>query len=98
MTCLISLGLFILTERKARFPLMPLSLFTQGASTGHLTMGIVTSGILMTNLVVGPYYLTHGMGLSTQIVGLVMSFGPLIVVLTGVSRQDGLWIGTAQNP
>lgn len=84
MTCLISLGLFILTERKARFPLMPLSLFTQGASTGHLTMGIVTSGILMTNLVVGPYYLTHGMGLSTQIVGLVMSFGPLIVVLTGV--------------
>ncbi|MBA4749878.1 MAG: MFS transporter [Alphaproteobacteria bacterium] len=84
LTCLISFGLFILTEQKARFPLVPLGLFTQCASTGHLTMGIVTSGILMTNLVVGPYYLTHGMGLSTQVMGLVMSFGPLIVVMTGV--------------
>lgn len=84
LTCLLSLVLIIQREQKTPYPLIPVSLFTERGVKKHLGLSALTSGILMTNLVVGPFYLTHGMGLSTQHVGLVMSFGPMIVVVTGV--------------
>jgi MFS family permease len=39
---------------------------------------------MMATLVVGPFYLSRGLGLEAALVGLVMSVGPLVAALTGV--------------
>jgi MFS family permease len=53
-----------------------------------LSAGLVTSllvsAVMMTTMVVGPFYLARGLGLDAAVVGLVMSIGPLVVALAGV--------------
>jgi MFS family permease len=39
---------------------------------------------MMATLVVGPFYLSRGLGLEAVFVGLVLSLGPLVTALTGV--------------
>jgi MFS family permease len=40
--------------------------------------------VMMATLVVGPFYLAHGLGLNAALVGIVMSIGPVISILSGV--------------
>ena len=53
-----------------------------------LRAGLVTSAlvstVVMTTLVVGPFYLSMALGLDTARVGLVMSVGPVFSALTGL--------------
>lgn len=44
----------------------------------------VVSAVMMSTLVAGPFYLTHGLGLEPALVGLVMSAGPLTSAVSGV--------------
>jgi MFS family permease len=48
---------------------------------------------MMATLVVGPFYLGRGLGLSALSIGLVMSFGPLISILSGIpsGRVVDVW-------
>lgn len=54
----------------------------------ELTIGLVVNAIvaaiMMTTLVVGPFYLGIALKLSIQNVGLVMSIGPIISIVTGI--------------
>ncbi|WKV98176.1 MFS transporter [Pseudomonas sp. H22_DOA] len=77
-------GLFIVVEMKARAPLIRLSLFADLRLSGSLALTLLVTTVMMTTLVVGPFYLSRGLGLSHTVVGLVLSVGPLLAALGGV--------------
>lgn len=80
----IGLGLFVLAEARAASPLIPLATFRDPVLSGRLATSALVSTVLMATLVVGPFYLSRGLGLTAGLVGLVLSFGPVVVALSGV--------------
>jgi MFS family permease len=50
----------------------------------NLLVNVVVSAVMMTTLVVGPFYLGIGLGLTAMQVGLVMAVGPVISIICGV--------------
>jgi MFS family permease len=49
-----------------------------------LAMSALVSAVMMTTLVVGPFYLSRALGLPTAFVGIAMSAAPLVAALSGV--------------
>ncbi len=49
-----------------------------------LAANALVAVVMMTTLVVGPFYLARSLGLNVVLVGVVMSIGPLIATLSGV--------------
>jgi len=76
--------LFVLAEARAASPLVPLAMFRNPVLSASLAMSTIVSTVMMATLVVGPFYLSRGLGLETALVGLVLSVGPLVAALTGV--------------
>lgn len=76
--------LFVAVESRSPSPLMPLALLHDRERRTGLVLSLLVATVLMTSLVVGPFYLTYALGLSASQVGLIMSAGPLVVVLAGV--------------
>lgn len=54
------------------------------ALLSNLVVNLLVAAVMMTTLVVGPFYLGLGLGLAEPMVGLVMSVGPLMSILSGV--------------
>jgi EmrB/QacA subfamily drug resistance transporter len=77
-------GLFVFAQARVASPLIQLARFRQAALSGSLAMNALVSTVMMSTLVVGPFYLARGLGLGTARVGLVLSAGPAISVLSGV--------------
>lgn len=50
----------------------------------NLLLNLGVAAVMMTTLVVGPFYLGRGLGLTETVIGLVMSVGPAISILSGV--------------
>ncbi|MBU1307828.1 MAG: MFS transporter, partial [Alphaproteobacteria bacterium] len=50
----------------------------------NLLINLLVAAVMMTTLVVGPFYLGLALGLDARAVGLVMAIGPLISILSGV--------------
>jgi MFS family permease len=50
----------------------------------NLFVNLLVAAVMMTTLVVGPFYLGHGLDLKEALVGLVMSVGPAISIVSGV--------------
>lgn len=65
-------------------PLVPMGLLRDPTLGAGLAMSLLVSAVLMATLVVGPFYLSRGLGLAAGPVGLVMAVGPLVAALTGV--------------
>jgi MFS family permease len=75
---------FVLTERRAAAPLVQLEIVKHPAvAAGLLSIGLV-SAVVMTTLVVGPFYLTGVLGLDTAAAGLVMTIGPTVSAIVGL--------------
>lgn len=80
----LGIGLFVWAEARVAAPLIRLTLFRDpGLSAGFATSALVST-VLMSTLVVGPFYLSRALGLKTALVGAVMTVGPLVAALTGV--------------
>ncbi len=77
-------GLFVLAEAKAASPLIGLAMFRNAMLSASLAMSALVSTVVVTTLVVGPFYLSLTLGLDAAMVGLVLSVGPLVAALTGV--------------
>lgn len=77
-------GLFIVVEMKAKAPLIRLSLFADLRLSSSLVLTLLVTTVMMTTLVVGPFYLNRGLGLASATVGLVLSVGPLLAAFGGV--------------
>lgn len=65
-------------------PRLSLTILRDSRLTASLAMSTLVSTVMMATLVVGPFYLSHGLGLQAVTVGLVMSVGPVVAALTGV--------------
>ena len=50
----------------------------------NLLVNLLVAAVMMTTLVVGPFYLSLGLGLKPTQVGFVMAIGPLISIFSGV--------------
>jgi EmrB/QacA subfamily drug resistance transporter len=77
-------GAFVLVEARSPSPLIRLSMFRNSGLSASLAMNALVSTVLMATLVVGPFYLSRGLGVAAVSVGLLLSVGPLVVALTGV--------------
>lgn len=76
--------LFVLVEAKTASPLVQLAIFRNSTLSAGLAMSTLVTTVVMTTLVVGPFYLSGVLDLDTAVVGLVMSTGPIVAALTGV--------------
>lgn len=83
-------ALFVLAEQRVSSPLIRLSLLRDPClSAGFVMSGLVTT-VVMATLVLGPFYLSGALGLSSIHIGMLMSCGPLIAALTGVPAGRGV--------
>ncbi|SDG93644.1 drug resistance transporter, EmrB/QacA subfamily [Pseudomonas benzenivorans] len=78
------LGLFVLVEARVAAPLVHLAMFRDPALAASFVMSALVMTVMMTTLVVGPFYLAGALALDTAQVGLVMATGPLVSALAGV--------------
>jgi MFS family permease len=76
--------LFVFAEAKAASPLIRLAMFRNPALNASLATSALVMTVMMATLVVGPFYLSHALGLDAALVGLVMSVGPLAAALSGM--------------
>ena len=86
LLCGAALGLilFIAAELGAATPMVQLAMFRDLSLSASLVMSLLVSTVMMTTLVVGPFYLAHSFGLDAAGVGLVLSAGPLAAALAGI--------------
>ncbi|MEU9143756.1 MFS transporter [Streptomyces sp. NPDC048349] len=82
-------GLFARVEARAAAPLIRLRTLRDPRLGGGLAASALVSTVMMTTLVVGPFYLARTLGLREALVGLVLSVGPLVAALTGVPAGRG---------
>ncbi|HJW43634.1 MAG TPA: MFS transporter [Geothrix sp.] len=75
---------FLAVERQARTPLVPQAMFREPGLGAGLAMSVLVSAVMMSTLVVGPFYLARAFGLDSARVGLALSVGPLVAALSGV--------------
>ncbi|MBL8894404.1 MAG: MFS transporter [Rhizobiales bacterium] len=59
----------------------------------NLIVNLLVAAVMMTTLVVGPFYLGRGLGLMEAMIGLVMAVGPVISIFSGVpsGRMVDAW-------
>lgn len=69
---------------KARAPRRRFLTAIDRALVPNLIANVLVAAVMMTTLVVGPFYLGLGLGLPARHVGLVMAVGPLISIFSGV--------------
>jgi len=75
---------FVLMERRAASPLVQLEMLQRPPIAAGLLSIALVSAIVMTTLVVGPFYLTGVLGLDTATAGLVMTIGPTVSAIVGL--------------
>ncbi|HEY0968255.1 MAG TPA: MFS transporter [Opitutaceae bacterium] len=84
LTALAAAGLFVFVVQRTAAPLIPLATFRDRRLRASLAMNALVATVMMTTLVVGPFYLARTVGLSPFGVGLALSVGPVVAALTGV--------------
>ncbi|QHF44712.1 MFS transporter [Pseudomonas sp. S35] len=57
---------------------------TDASLRAGLAMSALIAAVIMATFVVGPFYLSRGLGLNAQWMGLAMAVGPCVAALTGV--------------
>jgi len=79
------LGLLLYrVERRLPAPLLDLALLRHPGLAVSLVSNTLVAAVMMTTLVVGPFYLTRALGLSPAAAGFALSLGPLVAALAGV--------------
>lgn len=76
--------LFLRVEKKAIAPLVDLKILSQPPLRSALALNALVATVVMASLIVGPFYLTNGLGLGAVELGAVMSVGPTVAALAGV--------------
>lgn len=77
-------ALFTLRERRAAHPLLPPALLrTPGVSVGAV-LNLLVGTVMMSTLVVGPFFLAGALHLSPAAIGATMAAGPVASICTGV--------------
>lgn len=90
VTAAIGVIAFVRVETRAAYPLIRLDILQRPDVGAGFAYSAAVSSVAMTTLVVGPFYLSAGLGLRPAQVGLVMSAGPIVAVLLGTPA--GRWV------
>lgn len=77
-------GLFAVVESRAPGPIVSLPMLGDRRLASSLAAGVLVAAVMMSTLVVGPFYLVGGLGLDGARAGLVLSAGPLVVALSSL--------------
>lgn len=80
----IALVAFVRTELSAARPLVPVRLLRERFIASSLATNLLVGAVMMSTLVVGPFFLSFGLGLGEAEMGLVMAVGPIAAALSGV--------------
>lgn len=78
------LVLFVVVEARAAAPLIRLAMLRDPALSASLAVNALVTTVIMSTMVVGPFYLSRALGLDAATIGLVVAVGPTVVALTGV--------------
>jgi EmrB/QacA subfamily drug resistance transporter len=81
---IVTAGLFALLQMKSASPLVQLGLFRNPVLSSGFAMSFLVTTVVMTTLVISPFYLSGTLALDTMQIGLVMSSGPIVAALAGV--------------
>ncbi|MBL9135122.1 MAG: MFS transporter [Verrucomicrobiales bacterium] len=81
--------LFVAVESRSASPLVRWTMLRDPVLGAGYAMSALVSTVMMTTLVVGPFYLSQGLGLPAAVAGLVLAAGPVAAALTGVPA--GRW-------
>ncbi|HET9237971.1 MAG TPA: MFS transporter [Oligoflexus sp.] len=76
--------LFVFHELKTASPLIQFTMFQDSSLSAGLAMSGLVATVMMTTLVVGPFYLSSALGLKPAWVGFALSTGPLVAAVTGL--------------
>jgi MFS family permease len=76
-------ALFGFVEARASTPLVRLAYLRDKVLSAALAANLVVSAVMMSTLVVGPFYLASVIGLGSLGIGLAMSAGPSLVAILG---------------
>lgn len=79
-----ALAAFLMIEKRTASPILPLDTLRSKHLRFSLAMNTIVSLVMMGILVVGPFFLTEGLGLTTAQMGLAMSVGPVSSALSGI--------------
>ncbi len=74
---------FYFYEKNIATPLISFSNFKREGLRSSFFMNVCVSTVMMSTLVVGPFYLSQTMHLSSFLVGAVMTIGPLASIISG---------------
>jgi MFS family permease len=80
----VGIGLFALAETRAASPLIRPAMFRNPLLSASLAMSVIVATVIMSTLVVGPFYLSRSLGLGPVQVGLILSIGPIVSTVSGV--------------
>lgn len=84
VAALAGLVVFYVVESRAEAPLVPISMLHDRLMRLGLGSSVIVSAVMMSTLVVGPFYLSKVLALNPLYIGLALSIGPVIVALIGV--------------
>ena len=79
-----TLVLFLRVQSQAPSPLVPLVHLRDPQTGTALLMNLLVSIPMMATLVIGPFFLSFGLGMNEAGIGLVMAVGPLVAAISGV--------------
>lgn len=77
-------ALFGFVEARVSSPLIRLAMLRDRTLSAGLASNALVAAVMMTTLVVGPFYLSNSLGLEAALVGLALSMGPCVTALTGI--------------
>ena len=80
----IGVVLFVVVEMRVPSPLLRPAMFRDRNLSAGFAMSALVATVMMTTLVVGPFYLARALGLDAALVGVTLSAGPAIAALSGV--------------
>lgn len=80
----VALTLFLLRESRAARPLLPLSLLRNRNVSAGATLNLIVGTVMMSTLVVGPFFLASGLHLAPAAIGATMAAGPVASICTGI--------------
>lgn len=75
---------FVRTEMACANPLVPMGLLRERAIAMPLASNLVVGAVMMSTLVVGPFFLSFGLGLDEAQTGMVLAAGPVAAAFCGV--------------
>jgi EmrB/QacA subfamily drug resistance transporter len=84
VTSLVAGVTFYVVETHTESPMIRLATLSDPVVSRGLAMSALVAMVMMTTLVVGPFYLSRVLGLSGMAAGFVLSAGPVVAALTGV--------------